>query len=128
MREATVSTPLFVSTLVVSMALLGGAASCKKEPPPAPPEARSCADACGEGMRFAATKCVIDWDAGICVPPEKLEELTNRYEDWTQCPVDPGTMPPTSELCAMFAVQAMMRPSAKTGIATTMSFRWVTPP
>ena len=41
---------------------------------------------------------------------------------------DPGAMPPTSELWAMFAVQATMRPPAKTGIATTMSFRWVTPP
>jgi len=41
---------------------------------------------------------------------------------------DPGAMPPTSELCAMLAVQAMMRPSAKTGMATMMSFRCVTPP
>ena len=41
---------------------------------------------------------------------------------------EPGAMPPTSELCAMFAVQAMMRSSAKTGITTTMSLRCVTPP
>ena len=41
---------------------------------------------------------------------------------------EPGAMPPTSELWAMFAVQAMMRPSAKTGMTTTMSFRCVTPP
>ena len=41
---------------------------------------------------------------------------------------EPGAMPPTSELCAMFAVQAMMRPSTKTGITTTMSLRCVTPP
>ena len=41
---------------------------------------------------------------------------------------DPGAMPPTSELWAMLAVQAISSPSAKTGMATTMSLRWVTPP
>lgn len=69
-------------------------AGCKPEPPSAPPETRSCRDACGEGTRYASTQCVIDWDAGVCVPPEKLEELRMAAEDWTQCPVDPVTMPP----------------------------------
>ena len=70
--------------------------ACKPDPPPVAPttEDRSCRDACGEGTRFAATKCVIDWNAGICVPPEKLEELTAKYEDWSICPVDPRTLPP----------------------------------
>ena len=36
---------------------------------------------------------------------------------------EPGAMPPTSELCAILAVQAITRPSAKTGITTTISFR-----
>ena len=37
-------------------------------------------------------------------------------------------MPPTSELWAMLAVQAMSVPSTKTGMATIMSLRCVTPP
>ena len=39
-----------------------------------------------------------------------------------------GTIPPTSFQCAMFAVQATRRPPANTGIASTTSFRCVTPP
>jgi len=42
--------------------------------------------------------------------------------------IDPGTIPPTSFQCAMFAVQATSSPSTNTGSATTTSFRWVTPP
>ena len=40
----------------------------------------------------------------------------------------PGTMPPTSFQCAMLAVHATSSPSANTGIASTTSLRWVTPP
>ena len=42
--------------------------------------------------------------------------------------IDPGAMPPTSEWCAMVAVQAISRPPWNTGIITTMSHRCVTPP
>lgn len=42
--------------------------------------------------------------------------------------IEPGTMPPTSFQCAMFAVQATSSPSAKTGMASTTSLRCVTPP
>ena len=41
---------------------------------------------------------------------------------------EPGTMPPTSFQCAMFAVQAIRRSPWKTGMASTTSFRCVTPP
>ena len=40
----------------------------------------------------------------------------------------PGAMPPTSFQCAMLAVHATSSPSANTGIASTTSLRWVTPP
>jgi hypothetical protein len=42
--------------------------------------------------------------------------------------IEPGTMPPTSFQWAMLAVQAIRRPPAKTGMASTTSLRWVTPP
>ena len=42
--------------------------------------------------------------------------------------IEPGTMPPTSFQWAMFAVQAISSPPANTGIASTTSFRCVTPP
>ena len=65
-------------------------------------------------------------------PREMILMAGSRRPSWkisVASPVsEPGAMPPTSELWAMLAVQAMMRPSAKTGIATTTSFRWVTPP
>ena len=41
---------------------------------------------------------------------------------------EPGAMPPTSEWCAMVAVQAIRSPPWNTGIITTMSLRCVTPP
>ena len=65
-------------------------------------------------------------------PREMILTAGRRSPSWkisVASPVsDPGAMPPTSELWAMLAVHAMMRPPAKTGIATTMSLRWVTPP
>ena len=68
----------------------------------------------------------------IVSPFEMILIAGSRSPSWkisVASPVsEPGAMPPTSELCAMLAVQAMMRPSAKTGMATMMSFRWVTPP
>ena len=42
--------------------------------------------------------------------------------------IEPGTIPPTSFQCAMFAVHATNSPSANTGIASTTSFKCVTPP
>ena len=90
MNVATVSVTRPALLVVLALA----SSSCKPEPPPAPPADKSCRDACGEGMRFAESKCVIDWNAGVCVSPDTLAELTNKYEDWTVCPVDPGTMPP----------------------------------
>ena len=69
---------------------------------------------------------------GIGSPREIILTAGSLSPSWkisVASPVsEPGAMPPTSELCAMFAVQAMMRSPAKTGITTTMSLRCVTPP
>ena len=65
-------------------------------------------------------------------PLETIFTAGSRRPSWkisvASTESEPGDFPPTSELWAMFAVQAMMRLSTKTGIATTMSLRWVTPP
>ena len=56
----------------------------------------------------------------------------SRRPSWkisvTPVAIEPGVVPPTSFQWAMLAVQAIRRPCANTGIATTTSFRWVTPP
>ena len=66
------------------------------------------------------------------LPPSTIFMAGSLSPSWkisVASPVsDPGAIPPTSELCAIFAVHAMMRPSANTGIAITMSFKCVTPP
>ena len=65
-------------------------------------------------------------------PSEMILMAGSRSPSWkisVASPVsEPGAMPPTSELCAMLAVQAMRRSPANTGIATMMSLRCVTPP
>ena len=46
--------------------------------------------------------------------------------DWFE--IEPGTIPPTSFQCAMFAVHAISSSRTNTGIAKITSFRCVTPP
>ena len=68
----------------------------------------------------------------IGVPSEISFTAGRRRPSWkisfASFEIEPGTIPPTSFQCAMFAVQATSSPSANTGIASTTSFRWVTPP
>ena len=68
----------------------------------------------------------------IGVPSETSFTAGRRRPSWkisrASFEIEPGTIPPTSFQWAMFAVHATRRPSAKTGIASTTSFRWVTPP
>jgi hypothetical protein len=68
----------------------------------------------------------------IGVPSEISFTAGSRSPSWKisrACvEIEPATIPPTSFQCAMFAVHATSSCSANTGIASTTSFRWVTPP
>ena len=65
-------------------------------------------------------------------PSEMSFTAGRRKPSWKICfasfEIEPGTMPPTSFQCAMFAVHATSSPSTNTGIASTTSLRCVTPP
>ena len=82
------------------------------------------------GSRLLAFMISITESIGF--PPEMSFTAGRRSPSWkisfASFEIEPGTIPPTSFQCAMFAVHATRSPFANTGMASTTSFRCVTPP
>ena len=75
---------------------------------------------------------MIAMTGSIGVPSSMILTAGRRRPSWKSCfaslEIEPGTMPPTSFQCAMFAVHATRSPPAKTGSTKITSLRCVTPP